>query len=219
MRPLLPAKYSPLQADGRGVQSIYLTELPIEFALVLADLVSTELGAIARHELVAEPLVTKAAPELLMWEEHLRKQIEADVALAPTEKEALVLARRGQGRFRENVLELERECRITHVDRPEHLRASHIKPWRDCTNAERLDGRNGLMLTPSIDHLFDRGFISFESAGKLLISPVAHRASLEKMGVRTDSVVHAGAFAREQGTFLEYHRDAVFLRSTLRSSA
>jgi len=49
------------------------------------------------------------------------------------------------------------------VDRPEHLRASHCKPWCDCeSNEERLNGENGLLLTPSIDHLFDRGFISFE---------------------------------------------------------
>ena len=72
---------------------------------------------------------------------------------------------------------------MTRVDRPEHLRASHCKPWRDASNEERLDGDNGLLLTPTIDHLFDRGFISFESNGRLLISPVAHTPSLEKMGV------------------------------------
>jgi hypothetical protein len=65
----------------------------------------------------------------------------------------------------------------------EHLRASHCKPWRDSDDSERLDGENGLLLTPSIDHLFDRGFISFENNGRLLVSPVAHQPSLEKMGV------------------------------------
>ena len=43
--------------------------------------------------------------------------------------------------------------------RVEHLVASHTKPWRDSTNEERLDGENGLLLTPTIDHLFDKGFI------------------------------------------------------------
>jgi hypothetical protein len=51
--------------------------------------------------------------------------------------------------------------RITGVGRREHLRASHIQPWRDSENDARLDGENGLLLTPTIDHLFDRGFISF----------------------------------------------------------
>ena len=48
-----------------------------------------------------------------------------------------------------------------------HLLASHCKPWRDASNEERLDGENGLLLTPSIDHLFGRGFIAFEDTGAL----------------------------------------------------
>jgi hypothetical protein len=68
------------------------------------------------------------------------------------------------------------------VENPVHLVASHCKPWRDATNEERLDGENGLLLTPSIDHLFDRGFIGFEDNGRLIISPVAHHPSLQRMG-------------------------------------
>ena len=67
--------------------------------------------------------------------------------------------------------------------------------WRDSDNDERLDGANGLLLTPSVDHLFDRGFISFKDNGDLLVSPV-------------------GDFRRNQRTFLEFHRDAVFLQAS-----
>ena len=98
----------------------------------------------------------------------------------------------------------------------EHLRASHCKPWRDATNAERLDGQNGLMLTPSIDHLFARGFISFRKDGRLLVSPVAHKPSLERMGVPTERTFEAGLFSSAQAGFLEYHRDEVFLNSRIR---
>lgn len=110
-------------------------------------------------------------------------------------------------------MRIEHRCRITLVENPAHLRASHAKPWRDATNEERLDGENGLLLTPSIDHLFDRGFISFEGSGALIISPVAHRPSLERMGIRTNQVVKVGAFTEGQKRFLDYHRDAVLLRS------
>ena len=55
----------------------------------------------------------------------------------------------------------------------EHLIASHVQPWRDSNNEERLDGENGLLLTPTVDHLFDKGFISFENTGQLIVSPVA----------------------------------------------
>jgi len=46
-----------------------------------------------------------------------------------------------------------------------------------------LNGENGLLLTPTIDHLFDRGFIGFQGNGDLIVSPVAHRPSLERMGI------------------------------------
>ena len=212
LRPLFPPRYAPLQADGRGVQSIYLTELPEPLALVLAELCGEAVVGLARTGVVIEGPSLAPNPEIVLWEEHLRREIESS-ELEDTQKQALVLARRGQGLFRQLVSELEPRCRVTGVDRPEHLRASHCKPWRDSTNAERLDPRNGLMLTPSIDHLFDRGFISFERNGRLLLSPVAHRSSLERMGVATDRTVDVGRFSAEQDRFLEYHRDAVFLRA------
>lgn len=215
--PLLPDRYSPLRPNGHGVQSMYLTELREHLALQLADLVGAEVAALARGELQLEPEIREGDPAvgLQEWEDHLRRRIEQDGTIRETEREALVLARRGQGEFRRRVQELESHCRITRVDRPEHLRASHCKPWRDCSNEERLDGRNGLLLTPSIDHLFDRGFLSFEDDGRLIVSPVAHRASLERMGVAVDRAVDVGRFTREQGRFLEYHRDAVLLRSAV----
>jgi hypothetical protein len=99
------------------------------------------------------------------------------------------------------VREVEVKCRITGVDRVEHLRASHCKPWRDSTDSERLDGENGLLLTPTIDHLFDRGFISFETGGRLnkcLISRLSMLAAIVSCGhdrrvVRSlDSALYAG---------------------------
>jgi putative restriction endonuclease len=213
LRPLLPKKYSPLLPDGRGSQSIYLTELPRALALELADLVGSEVAGIARAETIAEPEPFASNPELVLWEEHLRHNIETDATLMPTEKEAIVLARRGQGLFRTRVQQIESHCRITGVDRPEHLRASHCKPWRDSTNDERLSGENGLLLTPSIDHLFDRGFISFHGDGRLLVSPVAHTASLARMGIPTGRDIDVGGFTQGQNRFLEFHRDQVFLHS------
>lgn len=156
------------------------------------------------------------AQGLAEWEEHLITEIHGDESLSDTEREAIILARRGQGKFKNNVMQIESCCRITKVDRVEHLRASHIKPWRDCKSAdERIAATNGLLLTPTIDHLFDRGFISFENNGRLLISPAAHFPSLEKMGIHTNSTLSVGAFCEEQKTFLDYHREEVFLAARL----
>ena len=61
-------------------------------------------------------------------------------ASAPTERDALIRSRIGQGRFRYDLLEMwEGRCCITGLDIDALLRASHIKPWRDSNNAERLD--------------------------------------------------------------------------------
>lgn len=91
LRHLLPPRYAPLDQHGRGSQSVYLTELPAPFALALADLVGTEAGALARGELVAERANEIARPDLLMWEEHLRQEIEADPNLPATDLSLLVL--------------------------------------------------------------------------------------------------------------------------------
>jgi putative restriction endonuclease len=114
-----------------------------------------------------------------------RNGIESDTTIPPTDREAIIRARRGQGIFKQRVMAIEQRCRITGVTNPVHLVASHCKPWRDANNTERLNGENGLLLTPSIDHLFDRGFIGFEATGKLIISPVAHPPSLDRMGIDT----------------------------------
>lgn len=218
--PLLPSRYSPLLLDGRGVQSIYLTELPTDLALEIADLVGSDLAAIARAGDVPKTVLADVvAPnqEVALWEEHIRKTIEDDQEIGETEKKAIVLARRGQGLFRDRVQLIESRCRITHVENPTHLRASHCKPWRLATNEERLSGDNGLLLTPSIDHLFDRGFISFRDDGRLLVSPIADKPSLTKMGVVVDRDVDVGRFTAGQARFLEFHRDQVFHQAQRRA--
>lgn len=106
-------------------------------------------------------------------EEQIEAEIVSSTEIDATEKEQLVQARRGQGRFRQNLRTFEHGCRITGVTDARFLIASHIKPWRSSTNEERLDGENGLLLSPTIDFLFDRGFISFSDDGTLLVSPVA----------------------------------------------
>src|SRR6266700_744666 len=104
----------------------------------------------------------------------------------------------------QRVMMIERRCRVTLVENPLHLIASHCKPWRDATDEERLDGENGLLLTPSIDHLFDRGFIGFENSWVVLISPVAHQPSLQRMGIDTTRAVNVGEFTSGQKQFLDF---------------
>ncbi len=213
LRAHLPERYSPLLPDGRGLQSVYLTEIPAALMRALEDLIGEEVRIVLRGATKEGAQISETKLELAEWEEHLRREVEADRKLDETEKAQIILARRGQGLFKEKVRRIEVRCRLTGVERLEHLRASHIRPWRDSDNDARLDGENGLLLTPSIDHLFDRGFISFENDGHLLISPVAHADSLRRMGVPTTERINVGNFSEGQRRHLEYHRDAVFLEA------
>jgi putative restriction endonuclease len=213
--PLLTERYAPLRPNGHGLQGIYLTALEPAFAEALLTLLGPEARALANDVSVRDrPFEQSRAPGQgqTEWEEYLVSKIR-DQPIAETEKSALILARRGQGLFKQRVRQVEVKCRITGVDRVEHLRASHCKPWRDSTDSERLDGENGLLLTPTIDHLFDRGFISFETGGRLLVSPVAHRPSLERMAVPVGERVNVGAFSEGQRRYLEFHQERVFLQA------
>jgi putative restriction endonuclease len=211
--PLLPKKYAPLQESGQGLQGVYLTVLPAAFSDALLGLIGPEARNIANAAYVADATEPSVAVGLAAWEEHQIEEIASDISVPETTRLAVVLARRGQSLFKQNVQKIETACRITKVDRIEHLRASHCKPWRDASNAERLDGENGLLLTPAIDHLFDRGFISFESNGDLIVSPVAHPLSLQRMGVDVGQKINVGSFSQAQRGYLDFHRDNVFLEA------
>jgi putative restriction endonuclease len=215
LKAVLPSRYSPLQANGNGLQGIYLTELSQNFAAVLSGLIGEEARPLFEGS-AAVPTVENGrlatGDDLDVWERKLEEQIESDASVNETDREAIVRARRGQGLFKQRVMEIEARCRITGVENISHLLASHCKPWRDSSNEERLNGENGLLLTPSIDHLFDRGFIGFEDSGNLIISPVAHRPSLQRMGVETSRSVDVGPFTQGQRQFLDYHRNLVLLQ-------
>ena len=66
-----------------------------------------------------------------------------------------------------------------------------------------------MLLTPTVDHLFDKGFISFEDAGQLIVSPVADPVSLKRMGIDHERRVNVGAFSEGQRRYLEFHRENV----------
>lgn len=212
---VLPTDYKLLTVTGHGYQHIYLAPIPKRLALMLAQLISAELLRIVRDVRTAEEpqVVDTELRGISEWEAAETTRIVEAKTLAETTRTALIKARVGQGLFRSNLTRFENHCRITGVTYQPHLFASHIKPWRESTNEERLNGENGLLLTPSIDHLFDRGFISFEDNGELLISDVAHKESVQRMGVNTERIVRVGKFSEGQKTFLAHHRRSVFLQA------
>jgi putative restriction endonuclease len=218
LRPFLPDTYAPLQSNGAGLQAVYLTTLGERLASQLIDLIGTEARTIAQGWGVAEFTENVVLHGQAEWEEHQLDEIKSAAQISETEKQAIVMAGRGQGLFRARVAAIERRCRITGTTNLEYLRASHTKPWRDASNEERLDGENGFLLTPDADFLFDRGFISFEDSGKVLVSPVADAGSIEKFGITPSMLKNAGPFSAGQRKYLEFHRESIFLQAKVSSA-
>lgn len=203
LRPFLPTKYSPLQANGNGLQSVYLAAVPDHLAHALIQLIGFDQYEEALSSVTGFPNTP---------DEELPDDSETLSTLGPTFRDQLIKARRGQGVFRANVLLVEESCRVTGVSDQKHLRASHIKPWKTATDTERLSGENGLLLSPHVDHLFDKGYVTFSSDEQLLVVPSVRSEVLEKWGI--DAGVRVGQFNREQQAFLEYHRVNIFGRGT-----
>lgn len=197
IRPHLPKKYSPLQDNGNGLQSVYLAHVPLEMAEILINLIGSEFASV----------VDRAG---FLEQEAICDNLEAAIIgrtdIGATMKEQLVKARRGQGLFKINVRRNEKACRVTGVTDQRNLRASHIKPWKDCSDMERLNGCNGFLLAPHIDHLFDRGLISFTDNGDLIISPSLDRTILVSWGI--PDVLNVGPLTK-QARFLAFHRESV----------
>jgi hypothetical protein len=193
--PMLPQKYSPIQANGNGNQ-VYLTAISSELGSVL-------LGLLGSPELI----ISANSLDDLAFDE-TEQLIIQDAMLEETMKASLVLARRGQGKFRERVEFFEGSCRVTGVTSSKLLIASHIKPWATSTNEERLNGHNGLFLSPHVDKLFDSGLMSFENSGEMLFSDALDRDVLERWSI--DATKRVKKFGQDQSYFLEHHRETVF---------
>lgn len=125
-----------------------------------------------------------------------------------TEKEQIIQARVGQGRFRANLLKDCPFCPITQVSDERLLIASHIKPWKYATNTERLDYKNGFMLTPTYDRLFDQGLISFDSNKTMLISPWLKQMTCQQLGLAEKIFPQLPINGRQN--YLEFHRHEIF---------
>ena len=128
--------------------------------------------------------------------------------IAETEKTQLVKSRCGQGLFRSRVEHIEKGCRLTGVTDKRFLIASHIKPWRDSDNAEKLDGHNGFLLSPHADKLFDKGWVTFDERGDMFIADNEIKAMMGLWGLETEKNI--GGLSMRQKQYLEYHQTKVY---------
>lgn len=131
---------------------------------------------------------------------------EVDIDNGPTERDAITPVRVTQNAFRKNLeARWSERCAVTGSSLKAALRASHIVPWAESDDKEKNSADNGLLLTASLDAFFDRGYISFEDDGKIILSSaiseverIIHGLS-PSMSLRTPPGL-------KQKTFLARHR-------------
>lgn len=136
--------------------------------------------------------------------------LEALGALPETERQSLVLSRVGQGEFRSQLVSYWNGCAVTGANCIPLLKASHIKPWRESNNMERLDVFNGLLLSPNIDAAFDTGYITFDSQGKIALSKTITGAPAFQLHINAKLRINQKLLRPEHEVYLEHHRRDVF---------
>lgn len=126
-----------------------------------------------------------------------------------TERDALVRARIGQSPFRFALLRYwGNSCAVTGITESAVLRASHIKPWRDASDEERLDPNNGLLLAAHMDALFDSGLITFEAKGQIRLSSLLTEETKQKLNITI--TMRLRRVTKDHETYLVHHRTRVF---------
>lgn len=145
-------------------------------------------------------------------ERKLEEEIKSSSTLNETEKQVIIKTRVGQGRYRDNLIKkYNHQCIVTGIDTSKLLVASHIKPWRVCENEERIDTENGLLLSANMDRLFDSGLITFTIEGEMIISSFVGEVNQSRLHIFKGMKVDLQS-SRRLLTYLEYHRDVLFVK-------
>jgi len=119
-------------------------------------------------------------------------------------------AREGQGKYREQMLRECPFCPITMINEESLLIASHIKPWAVSDDKEKIDPKNGFILSPLFDKLFDRGFITFSDDRRVAISDWLSRQDKGRIGIKENQLFQFLPIDNEREKYLAYHRENVF---------
>lgn len=137
--------------------------------------------------------------------------IKEDMSITATEKETIIKARRGQGIYRDRLLEkYNHQCIMTQISLSQVLVASHIKPWAICNNQERIDVNNGLLLSATYDKLFDSGLITFTKDGRIKLSRLISKENAQKLNI-SNNVEYNIDYNVNMEKYIKYHNECIFV--------
>ncbi len=144
------------------------------------------------------------------YDKNYEERIEAidNDILTGSEKEAIVKVRVNQDKFRSGLIErYAGRCCVCGMGEEALLLASHIKPWSKSDEHEKLDLGNGLLLCPNHDRLFDKGYITFDDDGNIMISERLEEETKQLLNIDESLSVEILEGNRE---YIKYHREHIF---------
>lgn len=201
-----------VSSRNKGYQLIREIALPLVSYISIMRLTDTSGSTIFYWKLFADFDAIADKKEALVFT-YGKKSDKATSAHSvkenPREKE-IRKARIGQGLYREKLLGECPFCPITMINDERLLVASHIKPWAVATDRERLDPKNGFMLSPLFDRLFDRGFMTFTPDRRIMLSKWISPANKARLGVKEGQFVQLLPLDPEREEYMRFHRTSVF---------
>ncbi len=121
-------------------------------------------------------------------------------------KKRFVETRITQKLFRDRVHSyFDSKCCITGASKL--LIASHIKPWAICSDKERIDPYNGILLSAAYDKAFDAGLISFDREGAIMIAE-SFQDDAVLLAISGSAIIKS--FNPMHERYMQYHRANIF---------
>lgn len=129
-----------------------------------------------------------------------------------TERQGLVTSRVGQGWYRQEILKRwNYRCSVTNCNLTKILISSHIVPWSESNDDEKLDVGNGILLIPNLDSLFDKYLISFKDDGGIILSKHLNDKNKNVLGISTKMKLNV--VFKDMKKYLKRHRKKFFEKS------
>ncbi len=192
-------KYFPFKEDGFIVQG-YTYKISTEFAKYLFSLVK-----LYGNERLVQEYNNKIENYQLEDMEKNILYIEEEKCITGEEKESIIKVRINQNIFRQKLLNL--ECKLCGFSNEKLLIASHIKPWSESDDIEKLHIYNGFLFCPHHDKVFDKFLISFEDSGKIIISQKLSVEDRILLNLRDDMKIKLSDGNKK---YLKWHREKFF---------
>lgn len=202
-----------VNSDDAGYELIRQISLPLFSYISIMKLKDSKGSTIFYWKLFADFEAISDKKEALVYTYGKKNNKKNIVVKPPKESDyqkEIRKAREGQGIYRAKLLDECPFCPFTKISDERLLIASHIKPWAIATDEERVDPKNGFILSPLYDKLFDRGLMSFTNERKVILSNWISPANKDRLRIKHGQFIQSLPMDEERKAYLEFHRNFVF---------